>query len=158
MILKVSTSYTHAHILFAIYDQNSLPSIGFSHYKLEDCFSWRPSVPFFLPNVASKPFHRLRSLLLSPLWATEHIYHATELDLILLQGSFITFFNLGGRYRTRKRHGMRSKMYWRYARTYKQGLSPWLCTINTAFSQIWKWNLKFLYISFSVFLPFFTCI
>ena len=38
-LFKVSTSYTHAHILFAIYDQTSLPSIGFSRYKLEDRFS-----------------------------------------------------------------------------------------------------------------------
>ena len=48
----------------------------------------------------------------------------TPFSSVPSQRSFIEFFNLGGRYRTRKRHSMRSKMYWGYARTYKQGLSP----------------------------------
>ena len=139
----------------------SLPFIGFSRYKLENRFSWRPSVPFFLPNVASKPFHRLRSLLLPSLWATEHVYHANKLDLILLGAiSELDYciFNLGGRYRTRNviacDWNCTGAMHGRINRGFPHGSKP----TNMAFSQMWKWNLKFWYISFSLFLPFFTCI
>ena len=160
MVLKVSTSYTHAHILFAIYDQTSLPSIGFSRYKLEDRFSWRPSVPF-LSNVASKPIHRLRSLLVPPLWATEHVYHANKLDLILLGATselVHCIFQFRWALPTRNVIACDRKctgaMHVRTNRGFPHGPK----TTNMAFSQIWKWNSKFWYISFSLFLPFFTCI
>ena len=115
---RMHTSYSRYMIKLAV----SLPSFGFSRYKLEDHFSWRPSVPFFLPNVASKPFHRLRSLLLPPLWAIEHVYHANKLDLILLGATseFVyCIFQFRWALPYTERHSMRSKLYWRYARTYK---------------------------------------